>query len=241
MTLVTTSDIAGLAAIPGIGAIAGVGTSGRGPDRRTGPYTHHVSPSPSTAVLIPVKSFALAKLRLAGVLDEAARAALARGMAERVAAAAAPLPVWCVCDDPTVAEWATTVGATVEWTPGLGLNGAVHAAVERRRSAGTHRVVVAHGDLPFATELAAFSVAAPDELLIAPDRRGTGSNVVSVPTTVAFRFSYGPDSFERHCAEAARLGLRVRVVRGEGLGWDIDEPGDLDTPAHLGALPGAVT
>ena len=57
---------------------------------------------------------------------------------------------------------------------------------------------------------------------------------MSVPTTAAFEFSYGPDSFERHCAEAGRLGLRVRVVRVEGLGWDIDEPGDLDTPAHLG-------
>ncbi len=199
-------------------------------------------PTPATAaVLIPVKSFARAKLRLAGVLDPSERAGLARAMAGRVVAAAVPLPVWCVCDDAEVRDWARSVGARVEWTPGLGLNGAVQEAISRRAAAGVTRVVVAHGDLPFAADLAGFADAAPDQAVIVPDRRGRGSNVVSVPTGAGFRVAYGEGSFERHCDEAARCGLSVRVVRAEHLGWDVDEPGDLDVPAHLGPLPTPTT
>ena len=204
-----------------------------------GPYTHGVSAPPPAAVLVPVKDFARAKVRLAGVLDDATRATLARAMAERVVAAAAPLTVWCVCDDDAVAEWAASVGARVEWTPGLGLNGAVQAATERRADEGVARVVVAHGDLPFAAGLADLAVAGDHEALLVPDRRGRGSNVVSVPTGAGFRFAYGEGSLERHLAEAARCGLSVRVVRAEHLGWDVDEPDDLDVPDHLGRLPGA--
>ena len=205
----------------------------------TGPYTRCVGAPPTAAVLVPVKSFALAKVRLAGVLDDDARAALARSMAERVVAAAAPLPVWCVCDDPVVRDWARARGAHVEWTPGLGLNGAVQLASERRRDQGATRVVVAHADLPFADGLAALADAANDELVIVPDRRRRGSNVVSVPTDVDFRFHYGEDSFAAHLDEAQRRGLRVRVEELEHLGWDVDEPDDLTSPAHLGTIPGA--
>jgi 2-phospho-L-lactate guanylyltransferase len=204
-----------------------------------GPYTHGVPRPDTAAVLIPVKSFARAKVRLAGVLDDEQRSSLARGMAERVVAAADPLPVWCVCDDEDVRDWAASVGAQVEWTPGLGLNGAVQTATARRGAAGVARVVVAHGDLPFAAGLADLAVAGDHEALLVPDRRGRGSNVVSVPTGAGFRFAYGEGSLERHLAEAARCGLSVRVVRAEHLGWDVDEPDDLDVPDHLGRLPGA--
>lgn len=195
-------------------------------------------PLDTAAVLIPVKAFALAKVRLASVLDDEARATLARSMAERVVAAAHPLPVWCICDDPDVAEWAESRGAGVQWTPGLDLNAAVQTASAALADSGVARVVVAHGDLPFAAALAGLADAATDEAVIAPDRRSQGSNVVSVPTDVGFRFAYGEGSFERHCAEARRRGLSVRVVRDEHLAWDVDEPDDLDAPPHLGPLPG---
>jgi 2-phospho-L-lactate guanylyltransferase len=78
-------------------------------------------------VLLPVKAFELAKLRLAPALDQAARAALARAMASNVVRAAGALPVSVVCDDDGVAAWAVEVGATVIWRPGRGLNAAVAA------------------------------------------------------------------------------------------------------------------
>ncbi|HTN79506.1 MAG TPA: 2-phospho-L-lactate guanylyltransferase [Acidimicrobiales bacterium] len=181
------------------------------------------------AVLVPVKSFRDAKLRLAPALDADARSALARRMAEAVVAAAGPLPAFVVCDDDEVARWARNAGADVIWRPGLGLNGAVADGVAALRDTGIERVVVAHADLPLAVDLA--WPAQHDGVTIVPDRRDDGTNVVCVPSASGFEFSYGPGSFRRHAAEARRLGLALRVVREPGLGWDVDLPADLDHPA----------
>lgn len=191
-------------------------------------------------VLIPLKSFARAKLRLAHVLDPDERAGLVRAMALRVIDASAPMQVWCVCDDPDVRAWAVAVGTLVEWTPGLGLNQAVGAAARRRGAAGAERIVIAHGDLPFASDLRGFADAADDEVLASTDRHGRGTNVLSVPAPTSsfeFEYAFGADSFGRHRAEAKRLGMRWRVIDDERLRWDVDTPEDLCPPAHLGLLP----
>jgi 2-phospho-L-lactate guanylyltransferase len=180
------------------------------------------------AVLVPVKAFHQAKLRLAPTLDAAARAALAERMATTVLAAAAPLPVWVVCDDEAVAAWATAAGAGVSWQPGRGLDEAVGAAVAEQAAAGFGRVIVAHGDLPLARELSWLAdTATPDEVVLVPDRRDDGTNVACLPSAAGFRFAYGAGSFDRHRAEATRLGLALRVVRDAALGWDVDVPDDL--------------
>ncbi len=185
------------------------------------------------AVIIPVKSFAQAKVRLTPSLDAQARSRLARVMAERVVAAAAPLPVVVVCDDDDVAEWAGDAGATVVWTPGLGLNGAVEAGVAHLATAGFVRAVVAHADLPLAHDLARLVQPDRADVVLVPDRHDDGTNVVVVPTTSGFRFAYGPGSFAKHQSEAARCGLRVEVWRDVELGWDVDVPDDLVVVADL--------
>jgi 2-phospho-L-lactate guanylyltransferase len=178
-----------------------------------------------TAVLVPVKSFALAKVRLAPALPPPARAALARTMAERVVRSAAGLPVAVVCDDREVADWARGLGALVIWTPGRGLNRAVQEGVAHLRDAGARHVIVAAGDLPLADDLR--WLADHDGVTIVPDRRDDGTNVITVPTDRPFAFSYGPGSFARHRAEAERIGGPLRVVRASALTWDVDVPDDL--------------
>lgn len=187
-----------------------------------------MAPAP-VAVVVPVKDFARAKVRLAGELGPAERAALARHMATIVLEAAAPLPVCVVCDDPEVREWATDAGAEVIWTADLGLNGAVQAGVAELARRGVTTAVVAHSDLPLATALE--WVAATPGVTIVPDRRLDGTNVIAVPAAAGFRFSYGAGSFSAHRDEAARLGLQTRVVRDARLGWDVDLPADLALPA----------
>jgi 2-phospho-L-lactate guanylyltransferase len=177
------------------------------------------------AVLIPVKAFAEAKVRLAPALDPAERAALARSMAEQVVGAARQLPVAVVCDDREVAGWARALGVLVVWEPGRGLNGAVEAGVTRLAGLGVEQVIVAHADLPLATDLT--WVGDVPGVTLVPDRANDGTNVACVPTNAGFRFAYGPGSFARHCAEARRLGLPLRVVREASLGWDVDVPSDL--------------
>lgn len=176
-----------------------------------------------SSVVVPVKSFTLAKTRLAAHLSESQRRALARAMAETVLRAAGDLPVTVTCDDEDVAAWARSRGAAVAWTPGTDLNGAVTAAVAM---SGTDRVVVAHADLPRARDLG--GVVGTEGVVLVPDRRDDGTNVLSVPVDAGFRFAYGPGSFARHVAIAASLGLAVTVLRPDDLTWDVDEPADLD-------------
>ncbi len=177
------------------------------------------------AVLVPVKAFADAKLRLAPALPPLARAELARSMASHVVRAAAPLPTAVVCDDLEVASWARGEGALVIWEPERGLNRAVEAGVERLAAAGVRRVIVAHGDLPLAPGLA--WVARFPGVTVVPDTVSNGTNVICVPSEAGFTFSYGPGSFARHSAEAFRRGLPLRVVREAGLAHDVDTPADL--------------
>ncbi len=190
---------------------------------------------PHAAVLIPVKAFSQAKVRLAPRLDAPTRARLARTMADRVVAAAEPLPVVVVCDDDDVAEWAGDAGAAVVWTPGLGLDGAVARGVAHLAERGVARVVVAHADLPLAHDLAEFAEPGRAEVVLVPDRHGDGTNVLVVDTGAGFRFAYGPASFTRHQAEAARLGLSVELCPDADLGWDVDLPDDLSAVVDLTA------
>ncbi len=186
-------------------------------------------------VLIPVKAFAAAKARLAPALDGAARAQLARAMAERVVAAAAPLSVAIACDDPEVASWAEELGAAVIDTTGLDLNGSVRRGVDHLFHTGAASVVVAHGDLPMAgsfERLLGFN-----GITLVPDRHDDGTNVLVLPAAASdFTFAYGAASFAQHRHEADRLRVEYRVVRLADLQWDVDTPEDLTEatgrPAH---------
>lgn len=178
----------------------------------------------STAVLVPVKGFDHAKERLAAALGRAERAQLAHDLAAGVVRAAAPWPAAVVCDDPGVAEFAREHGASIIWRPGVGLSGAVASAV--RALAHFGEVVVAHGDLARPGELR--ELAGFDGITLVPDRHGDGTNVIVVPPGCGFTFAYGPGSFARHHAEAARRHRNVRVLADTYLSYDIDTPADLE-------------
>jgi 2-phospho-L-lactate/phosphoenolpyruvate guanylyltransferase len=180
------------------------------------------------AVLIPVKSFHAAKRRLADWLSPAERERLARWMAERVVAAAAPLPVFVACDDERVAEWAEALGAQVSWGPGLGLNGAIDHGVDTMSGKGIDHVIVAHGDLPLATALAELAIR--EHVVIVPDSRRDGTNVLSRPTGVAIRAEYGAASFARHLGAALASGAPVTVRRDARLAVDVDTITDCRHP-----------
>lgn len=180
------------------------------------------------ALLVPVKSFEDAKLRLAPVLSLSDRRHLARELASGVIRAAAGLPSFVVCDDHDVASFSEALGATVIWTPGLGLSGAVTEGVARLASSGFESAVVAHSDLPRPEGISRVGAESPpDVITIVPDRRRDGSNVIALPCAAGFRFSYGRGSFARHCDEAARCRLELRVLHDHDLSDDVDVPGDL--------------
>jgi 2-phospho-L-lactate guanylyltransferase len=184
------------------------------------------------ALLVPVKAFHRAKARLTGVVSDDERARLARLMAERVVCSLAP--VFVACDDGEVAEWAERLGASVVWAPGLGLNGAVDEGVAVVTAAGFDYVVVSHGDLPMPAALG--DVARADTVVLVPDRRRDGTNVLARPTDVSLAASYGGGSFQRHLDAALATGRRVSVRFDAELSIDLDTEADLTHPWVVRAL-----
>src|SRR5580700_930722 len=96
------------------------------------------------AILVPVKSFRRAKHRLSPVLDADERERLARLLAQRVLDVNGTENLFVACDDGAVADWASTSGAVVLWTPGLGLSRAVEAGVAHLAREGFDLAVVTH-------------------------------------------------------------------------------------------------
>lgn len=180
------------------------------------------------AFLVPVKAFHLAKRRLRGHLPDTDRIRLARWLAERVLGALDGRAVFVACDDDAVAQWARQHGAEVLWGPGLGLNGAVDAGVAEIAECGFDHVTICHGDLPFPASLPTVAIA--NTIVLVPDRRGEGTNVISRPVAVDFPAQYGPDSFPAHLAAANATGLTVRVRRDAELSLDFDTIDDAHDP-----------
>jgi 2-phospho-L-lactate guanylyltransferase len=177
-----------------------------------------------TAFLVPLKTFDAAKERLGEELDNEDRAELMQALAAGVLTAAEEYRRWVVCDNRWVAQFALMHGAEVIWRGG-GLNNAVQMAAEQLAREGFSRVIACHGDLATPGSFRDFD-ATDDRLVIAGDRAGDGSNVVSVPTDVGFTFAYGPGSLHRHLEEARRCGLDVSTVDTHQL--DVDTPEDLE-------------
>ncbi len=178
------------------------------------------------AVIIPVKSFTVAKGRLSDTLSPAEREKLARDCAGTVVRAARPMPTYVVCSDPSVASWARDSGAEVVHCDVPGLDNAVSAGRRRAVDDGFDHVVVAHADLPLARTFD--HVAVEGAVSIVTDRHNDGTNVLSFPAVSPFTTAYGPDSCSNHVQLARSVGLRCVMLDDPDLALDLDTADDLN-------------
>lgn len=181
-------------------------------------------------VVIPVKSFRLAKHRLADTLSPLQRERLAMLMATNVVAAANGYDIAIACDDNDVEKWARDLGADVIRTDGRDLNGSISLALADSRDSGWDGVAIVHSDLPLADSLDAVFDHFTGQVVLVPDVAMDGTNVMVVPTDRPIAFAYGPGSLARHISAVREAGLTHRLVESLELGWDIDEPEDLSVP-----------
>ena len=179
--------------------------------------------------IVPVRSLADGKRRLAGVMEDAQRAALnERFLVHTLGLAAAlPGPAILVSPDPAVAEHPAASNAVRVSDPGRGLNAAIEAGRQCAQSRGAERIVVLPTDLPTARPGDLLALArAGSAVAIAPDRRRQGTNGLSVSAALDFAFRFGAGSFSAHLAEAERLGIAPDIVENPRLALDIDTPED---------------
>ncbi|MBU6215489.1 MAG: hypothetical protein KGR17_02710 [Acidobacteria bacterium] len=194
--------------------------------------------APAHVLLVPLKGFGEAKERLAVSLDAEARRSLAERLARGVLEAAGDLPVVVVCTDDHVASWARGLGASALQPHAGGLVEDLTEVCRALTDRGAERITIAPGDLARPGAIRSvldrqLGEADGRTVLVVPDRRADGTNLLSLPTGVGFRFRYGPGSAAAHIAEAERLGLPVVLAEDPDLAWDVDLPDDLpdDRPA----------
>lgn len=175
-------------------------------------------------VIIPIKSFAMGKGRLSGVVDPETRARLSRALAGHVAATMATTgrTPFVVTGDSEVATWAEASGYMTINDPGEGLSAAARAGVLLAMDRSEPWLVL-HSDLPWLTADDIEAVARPLEqgrAVIAPSSDGGTS---AIGSRGSFAFHFGPASFHRHLADLED----PLVVARSGLLLDIDAPADL--------------
>ena len=189
-----------------------------------------------TAAVLPVKRFTLAKQRLGESIDDGLRLELARAMVTDVLDALARTPAIertiVVTNEESIAAAARERGATVLGDSAeQGQSAAVALGIARAVAEGMTRVLCVPGDCPALDPdelgLLLGGTPAEREVVIVPDRHGTGTNGLMLAPPVAIEPSFGPDSCERHQGLAAGAGIPCRLERPASLLLDIDTGADL--------------
>ncbi|HWK66728.1 MAG TPA: 2-phospho-L-lactate guanylyltransferase [Rhizobiaceae bacterium] len=203
--------------------------------------------SRTICALVPVKHLRRAKSRLAALLTDTQRVALAEAMLldvlEVLSRTSGLAGIAVVTGDTAVADIARRHGATVIDDPAEdGTNQAVEIGLRKLAGEGWAGALIVPGDVPFLstreveTALIKLDHAA---VVIVPANRDGGTNLLALAPCAAIEPAFGPDSFNRHVAAAMAAGMNPLVLSFEGAGHDIDVPGDLW--AALGGGPASRT
>jgi 2-phospho-L-lactate/phosphoenolpyruvate guanylyltransferase len=199
-----------------------------------------------TAAILPVKRLHRAKQRLGASVADPLRLELAHAMVSDVLLALHETPsVQCtivVTREDSVAAAAACLGArVVPDTDEESQSAAVTIGVASAVAEGFERVLCVPGDCPALDPveldsllLDKLTAGAPDgdhehrsEVVIVPDRHGTGTNGLLLTPPDAIAPSFGPGSCERHRALAREAGANCRIERPASLLLDIDTGADL--------------
>jgi 2-phospho-L-lactate guanylyltransferase len=194
-------------------------------------------------ILIPVKDTSSAKQRLAAILDQPSRTALAQAMLYDVLTT---LHDWkghpaiaVVSSDPYAMKLANEYGFEVILDPdNPGETGAIEMATRVCVERGVESTLVIPADIPLmeAWELAEILKHAPAEgSVLVPAGDGRGTNAAFRRPANLFPLRFGNDSFKPHHAAAQATGKPCVVLKFAGIAVDIDNPEDLQ---QLAALPG---
>jgi 2-phospho-L-lactate/phosphoenolpyruvate guanylyltransferase len=194
-----------------------------------------------TAAILPIKSFGAAKQRLSPMLGTGSRQALAQAMFSDVLGSLRKVErlhmITVVSADTAVDAAARGDGVTVVIDPSeSGQSEATVVGIRHALASGCERVLLVPGDTPLLCPKELDALLARGEsdgmqVVIVPDRHGSGTNALMIAPPDAFRPSFGPDSLNRHLTLAQESGLRHSVEEVPSLSHDVDTPDDLSALA----------
>ena len=187
--------------------------------------------------IIPVKAFSKGKSRLSAALNDEERLALNKIMFSHVLRVAISTPkideVIVISRDSNALDMAEKTGAhAILEEDESTLNGALETA---RKAAS---VLEASALLILPSDLAKIGSKdleiiiqsnSPDtsSVVIAPDTKLSGTNVLLLQPPDIIPFSFGKNSFPKHQEDANKAGCKVTILERPNLTFDVDEPDDL--------------
>jgi 2-phospho-L-lactate/phosphoenolpyruvate guanylyltransferase len=199
-----------------------------------------------TCAVLPVKRFDDAKQRLDKALSAGTRKVLAEAMvsdvltalrrAERIEA------VVVVTGEHGAEALARAYDAETIPDDERGHSHAARSGVDWALERGFDRALLVPGDCPAldpreVDALVAGGLSAPD-VVVVPDRHGTGTNALLLATPDVIAPSFGPGSRARHEQAAQAAGAQCRIAEPRTLVLDVDTAEDL---AALRAALGSST
>jgi 2-phospho-L-lactate guanylyltransferase len=200
-----------------------------------------------TCAVLPVKHFDDAKQRLDRALNAGTRRALAEAMVSDVLHAlrrATRVDAVIVVTGEHAAEaLARAYDAEAIPDDDRGHSHAARSGVDWALERGFERALLVPGDCPTLDaaeldELIADGMSAPD-VVIVPDRHGSGTNALLLAAPDVIAPSFGPGSRARHEEAAQAAQARWRIAQPRSLTLDVDTADDLIAlRSALDARPG---
>jgi 2-phospho-L-lactate guanylyltransferase len=186
-------------------------------------------------ILVPIKSLANAKQRLAAVLDQPTRTQLAQAMLfdvlEVLGTWVSRPEVSIVTSDPFASELARRFEfQIIPDNTNRSETDAIEMATRFCESRGVDSTLIIPGDIPLiqACELEQILEAAPDQgSVLVPAANGRGTNAAWRRPAGLFPLRFGNDSFKPHLMAARSTQKPCVVLSLPGIGLDIDNPSDL--------------
>ena len=185
--------------------------------------------------LVPIKCFTRGKSRLEEMLSPEERGELVKTCCDNVVSSLLRSGLFAgvliSTDALGVRDWAVRYGVEVLLEePGDSLAQVLQSGLRHIEKRGGDSGLMVMGDLPFleVEELRRVVGALEHcDVVIAPDRRGSGTNLLGFRSLEKTPIHLGePGSFQAHRRSMERAGLSYDVVKFKGTGFDLDLPED---------------
>lgn len=189
----------------------------------------------SLCAIIPVKPLRSGKSRLSSVLSEDKRERLNQYLLtstlRRLRNVNKIAHILVISYDPSALALARKFGArTVLENRNTNINRALRKATLAAIAINSSKIIIVPADLPFLTEEDIFTVIEksgdPPEIVIVPDRKISGTNVLLINPIGTIKYNFGEWSFRKHIEQAERKKINIKICERKNLSFDLDLPED---------------
>ena len=191
----------------------------------------------SLCAVIPIKPLRRRKSRLSHVLSEEKREILNQYLLKSTLQCLSGIKkienILVISYDPSALSLARKLGAkTVQENKKTNINLALRKATLAAIAINSSKLIILPADLPLLTDSDIRNMISksgdPPEIVIAPDRKMSGTNALLVNPIGAIKYDFGEWSFRKHIEQAERKKINVKIYQCENLSFDLDLPEDLE-------------